>query len=190
MGTACHARHSRSGGRSFLHSAHVALFPKSSRGNSSAPKKLHVLAWLDFDVIKAGELIAFTALELALKDRYGLQVKRRQRKSLFSDLLIHMATVDGLDESKVPMNQRCGPASKVIARSTEGIKPSLADHLAQLPQFVCVRIFLSDFCVCSRRGSRADRRVLRRILAGKRGKRGCSANRLGLLRRAGRCEFG
>jgi hypothetical protein len=54
-------------------------------------------------------------------------VKRRQRKSLFSDLLIHMVTVDGLDESKVPMNQRCGPASKVIARLTEEIRPSLAD---------------------------------------------------------------
>ena len=90
-------------------------------------QKLYVLAWLDFDVIKAGELIALTALELALKDRYGVRVKRRQRKSLFSDLLTHMVTVDGLDESKVPMNQRCGPASKVIARLTEEIRPSLAD---------------------------------------------------------------
>lgn len=90
-------------------------------------QKLYVLAWLDFDVIKAGELIALTALELALKDRYGVRVKRRQRKSLFSDLLMHVVTVDGLDESKVPMNQRCGPASKVIARLTEEIRPSLAD---------------------------------------------------------------
>jgi hypothetical protein len=30
--------------------------------------------------------------------------------------------------------------------------------LAQLPQFVCVRIFLSDFLRLSRRGPRADRR--------------------------------
>jgi hypothetical protein len=26
--------------------------------------KLHVLAWIDFDLIKAGELVAFTTLEL------------------------------------------------------------------------------------------------------------------------------
>jgi hypothetical protein len=32
---------------------------------ATSPKKLYVLAWLDFDVIKAGELIALTALELA-----------------------------------------------------------------------------------------------------------------------------
>lgn len=39
--------------------------------------KLPVLAWIDFDLIKAGELAALTALELALKDRYGPQTKRR-----------------------------------------------------------------------------------------------------------------
>ncbi len=46
-------------------------------------QRLYVLAWLDFDVVKAGELIAFTALELALKDRYGFKVERRKGKSLF-----------------------------------------------------------------------------------------------------------
>jgi hypothetical protein len=34
-------------------------------------QKLYFLAWLDFDLIKAGELAALITLELALKDRYG-----------------------------------------------------------------------------------------------------------------------
>ena len=32
-------------------------------------QKLLLLAWIDFDLFTAGELIALTALELALKDR-------------------------------------------------------------------------------------------------------------------------
>ena len=34
-------------------------------------QKLYYLAWIDFDLIKAGELIALIALEMALKQRYG-----------------------------------------------------------------------------------------------------------------------
>lgn len=33
-------------------------------------QKLHLLAWIDFDVIKAGELVALIALELALERTY------------------------------------------------------------------------------------------------------------------------
>lgn len=35
-------------------------------------QKLYALAWQEFDLIKAGELVALTALELALRHRYGL----------------------------------------------------------------------------------------------------------------------
>ncbi|MDR3572018.1 MAG: hypothetical protein P4L81_07605 [Candidatus Pacebacteria bacterium] len=31
-------------------------------------RKLHLLAWIDYDLIIAAELVAMTALELALKD--------------------------------------------------------------------------------------------------------------------------
>lgn len=41
-------------------------------------QKLYVLAWLDFDLIKAGELVGLTALELALNDRYGKVVGRER----------------------------------------------------------------------------------------------------------------
>jgi hypothetical protein len=43
-------------------------------------QKLYVLAWLDFDLIKAGELIALTALELALTDRYAGNESPRRMK--------------------------------------------------------------------------------------------------------------
>ena len=36
--------------------------------------KLHILSWIDLDIIKAGEMAALTTLELALNDRYGDQV--------------------------------------------------------------------------------------------------------------------
>ena len=43
-------------------------------------QKLYVLTWLDFDLIKAGELVAMTALELALTDRYaGAETERRRK---------------------------------------------------------------------------------------------------------------
>jgi len=34
-------------------------------------QKLYALAWFDYDLIKIGELVGVTALELALRDRYG-----------------------------------------------------------------------------------------------------------------------
>lgn len=37
-------------------------------------QKLLLLAWIDFDLFTAGELIALTALDLALKDCYGAAV--------------------------------------------------------------------------------------------------------------------
>src|SRR5271157_4964425 len=43
-------------------------------------QKLHVLVWLDFDLIKAGELVAMTALELALTDCYAGKESTRRRK--------------------------------------------------------------------------------------------------------------
>src|ERR1700704_3089159 len=44
-------------------------------------QKVHYCGWIDPDLIKAGELVALTALELALVDRYG-------KKSL-AQLLAH-----------------------------------------------------------------------------------------------------
>ena len=66
-------------------------------------RKLHLLAWIDFDLIKAGELVALTALELALMDRYGPGAKAKYGNMAFAHLLRYMPEHDGLTDDKVPM---------------------------------------------------------------------------------------
>src|SRR5258708_35682117 len=45
--------------------------PLPERTKFERAQKLYVLGWIDGDLIKAGELIAFTALELALQSAYS-----------------------------------------------------------------------------------------------------------------------
>lgn len=82
-------------------------------------QKLYLVAWIDTDLIKAGELVAMTALELALNDRYGHKVAPRGKppkpsmmrgppKKAFADLLDHMVTHDGLTDDMIPMIRRYG----------------------------------------------------------------------------------
>jgi hypothetical protein len=89
-------------------------------------QKLHVLAWIDFDLIKAGELVGLTTLELALTDRYGNKVRRDKRGNFsFAKLLRYMPERDDLTDDKVPMVRRCG--GTVIGLLTGRTRPSLAD---------------------------------------------------------------
>jgi hypothetical protein len=79
-------------------------------------QKLFFLGWIDPDLIKAGELVSLTALELALKDRYGSALKDRyrmqkgkeKRRVSLQELLNHMVEEDGLTDDKLPTVQRCG----------------------------------------------------------------------------------
>lgn len=98
--------------------------------------KLHLLAWLDFDLIKGGELVAATALELALTDRY-LRKATAQRKAkrlaagrkppkgdaTFAELLTYMVEGDGLTDAQIPLVQRSG--GTVVARLLRESHPSL-----------------------------------------------------------------
>ena len=66
-------------------------------------QKLHFLGWLDVDLIKAGELSALVALELALKDRYLGKIlvpfRANGKKPPLINLhrlLTHMVKEDGL----------------------------------------------------------------------------------------------
>lgn len=104
--------------------------------------KLYYMAWIDGDLIKAGELVALTALELALNDRYGEHVPGRPRKKLkagqaptftekppqrsFAALLKHMVDGDGLTDANIPMIVRCGGTA--IGQLTGTTKPTLADR--------------------------------------------------------------
>lgn len=104
--------------------------------------KLYYLAWIDGDLIKAGELVALTALELALNDRYGGQIPGKPRKKLkpgqapgladappqrsFAALLKHMVDGDGLTDADIPMVVRCGGTA--IGQLIGTTKPTLADR--------------------------------------------------------------
>lgn len=88
--------------------------------------KLHLLSWIDHDIIKAGEIAALTTLELALKDRYGDQVRDRNGNILFDRLLRFMVERDDLTDAKLPIQQRCGLGS-VVMRLTGEAKPTLAN---------------------------------------------------------------
>jgi hypothetical protein len=85
---------------------------------------LYFLAWLYFDLIKAGELVALSTLELALNDRYGDKVKKRGGCRPFADLLKHMLR-DGLTDDKIPMVKRSGGSA--IGFVNGKLKPSLAE---------------------------------------------------------------
>jgi len=85
---------------------------------------LYFLAWVYFDVIKAGELMALATLELALNDRYGDKVKKRGAYRSFAELLAYMVQ-DGLTDDKIPMVKRCGGSA--IGFVNGDVKPSLAE---------------------------------------------------------------
>lgn len=88
--------------------------------------KLLLLAWLDADLLKAAELTAFTAPELALRDRNGPQTKKAYGNMKFGHLLRYLPEHDGLTDDKVPMNRRCRGGTVVGLLAGEP-KPDLAD---------------------------------------------------------------
>lgn len=76
------------------------LIPEIIAAKFQRAQKLYFLAWIDYDVIKAGELMALAALEHALKSRYG--------NMMLGSLLKHMVESDGLTNEKIPMFQKYG----------------------------------------------------------------------------------
>ena len=81
------------------HNLHAAI-PQTIAEKFQRAQKLYFLAWIDFDVIKAGELMALVALELALKSRYG--------DKTLGMLLEHIVEQDGLTNEKIPMFKKNG----------------------------------------------------------------------------------
>ncbi|TBC25603.1 hypothetical protein ELH33_33040 (plasmid) [Rhizobium ruizarguesonis] len=113
---------------------HVAV-PDIVRKKFARAMKLHLLAWVDLDLIKAGELVAWTALELALTDVYKHRIveKRRVAAALkgkepservnLSELLRHMEKNDGLTDANIPLVQKSG--GSVIGRFSGTQQPAL-----------------------------------------------------------------
>jgi len=72
-------------------------------------QKLYALAWFDYDLIKVGELVALTALKLALKDRYGGRLADPGKKPpMLHVLLRYMVEKDGFTDEILPLVQRYG----------------------------------------------------------------------------------
>jgi hypothetical protein len=72
-------------------------------------QKLYALAWQEFDLIKAGELVALTALELALRDRYGARAPKRRRQSpTLEGLLRYMVEGDALSDRALSFVRQYG----------------------------------------------------------------------------------
>lgn len=89
----------------------------------SRAQALYRIGWIDPELIKAGELAALIALELALKDRYG--ARHPARRPTFADLLTFIVKVDGLTDSDLPVVVRCGGSA--VGQLTGAVRPRLSD---------------------------------------------------------------
>jgi hypothetical protein len=108
----------------------ISKFIRSGIRKYERAFKLYLLAWIDFDLIKASELVALTTLELALTDRYGesknKQVRDRLGNISFPLLLRYMVEGDKRIDELLPVNRRCGLGS-VVRLLTGEIRPTLAE---------------------------------------------------------------
>lgn len=98
--------------------------PEITQRKFARAQTLYLLGWIDFSLIKAGELAALIALELAVMDRYGGELPKRKRG--FAALLKHMVTADGLTDSDIPMVERCGGAA--MGQLVGDVHPTLAER--------------------------------------------------------------
>jgi len=93
------------------------LVPRMMWEKYRRAQKLYYLGWIDGDCIKAGELAALVALELALVDRYGAsdQAKRPRNggKPTLASLITYMVEEDGLTDDQLPIFHKYGGGSIV-----------------------------------------------------------------------------
>lgn len=75
-------------------------------------------------MVKAGELAALIALELAVMDRYGGRIWKGKRS--FATLLKYIVDSDGLTDAQIPMVMRCGGTA--ISQLTGETRPTLAER--------------------------------------------------------------
>ena len=110
--------------------------------------KLYLVAWLDFDLVTAGELAAFGALEHSLRDCYLGDFRERHTKKVLArakcekrsprldenfrpetvplaSLLRHMYQRDGLTDNRLPCVRKYG--GSILRLLNDEADPSLAD---------------------------------------------------------------
>ncbi len=101
-----------------------ARIPEIVQAKFARAQKLYLLGWIDIDILKAGELAALVALELAVMDRYGGAVPKKSRS--LATLLQHMVDVDGLTDTQIPMIVRTGGTA--VGFVTGEFRPSLSQR--------------------------------------------------------------
>jgi hypothetical protein len=93
------------------------LVPQMMWDKYRRAQTLYYLGWIDGDCIKAGELAALVALELALIDRYSAsgQVKEPgdKRRPMLAALIAYMVEQDGLTDDRLPIFWKYGGGSIV-----------------------------------------------------------------------------
>ena len=98
--------------------------PAITQRKFARAQTLYLLGWIDFSLIKAGELAALIALELAVMDRFGGRLSKSKRG--FAALLKYMVDVEGLTDSEIPMVVRCGGTA--IGQLVGNVHPTLAER--------------------------------------------------------------
>jgi hypothetical protein len=82
------------------------LIPRDMWDKYWRAQKLYYLGWIDYECIKAGELAAMVALELALIDRYGGRGQAKPPRSggptMLRSLIAYMVEEDGLTDDRLP----------------------------------------------------------------------------------------
>ena len=102
---------------------HPAL-PQIVTAKFARAQTLYLLGWIDAGLIKAGELAALIALELALTDRYGGLFNGK--KPSFARLLRHLVDKDGLTDTEIPMVAKYGGTA--IGQLIGDVRPTLAER--------------------------------------------------------------
>lgn len=111
--------------RAFINGLRIdTRIPEIVQAKFARAQTLYLLGWVDFGLVKAGELAALIALELAVTDRYGGQLSKKKRG--FASLLKHMVEVDGLTDADIPMVTRCNGTA--IGQLTGETHPTLAER--------------------------------------------------------------
>ena len=101
-----------------------ARIPGIVRAKYARAQILYLLGWVNFSVVKAGELAALIALELALMERYGGRISKNKRS--FATMLRCMVEDDGLTDAQIPMVVRCGGSA--VGQLIGDVHPTLADR--------------------------------------------------------------
>jgi hypothetical protein len=102
--------------------------PQIVSGRFQRAQKLYFLGWLDAGLIKAGELVALTALELALRDCYGGAIKQgraladRERPPMLRELLAFMVEKDGLTDGNIAFALYGGTVAGSLYETTSARK--------------------------------------------------------------------